>query len=165
MHDVPLQVVLSPSPVNVSSAGSAVSMCPVAPISDGTTWQVTPTPVLTIDQPWELDRLFYPTVVRHDGAYLMWYGSYWWDNEDAIRWPTTAIGFAVSSDGLEWHKYEKNPVLRPDADLPWETHYNTSHSVIRLPDGSWRIWYGGRKKPPFLNKYFSICTATWKGPS
>jgi hypothetical protein len=132
---------------------------------DGTRWSVTEKPVMVVDQSWEAHILVYPQVVKTDGLYLMWYGSYWWDNEDAVRWPTTAIGFAVSSDGLEWHKYEKNPVLRPDADLPWETHYNTSHSVMRLADGSWRIWYGGRKQPPFLNKYFSIGTATWKGPS
>jgi predicted GH43/DUF377 family glycosyl hydrolase len=131
---------------------------------DGSHWRVTERPVMVVDQSWEAHILVYPQVVKADGLYLMWYGSYWWDNEDAIRWPTTAIGFAVSADGLEWHKYEKNPVLRPDADLPWESHYNTSHSLIRLPDGTWRIWYAGRKKPPFLNKYFSICTATWKGP-
>ncbi len=132
--------------------------------NEGTHWSVTEKPVMVVDQSWEAHILVYPQVVKADGLYLMWYGSYWWDNEDAVRWPTTAIGFAVSSDGLEWHKHPGNPVLRPDADLPWETHYNTSHSVIRLPDGSWRIWYAARIKPPFLNKYFSICTATWKGP-
>jgi len=115
--------------------------------SDGTHWSVTEKPVMVVDQSWEAHILVYPQVVKSDGLYLMWYGSYWWDNEDAVRWPT------------------KNPVLRPDADLPWESHYNTSHSVMRLSDGNWRIWYGGRKQPPFLNKYFSICTATWKGPS
>jgi len=132
---------------------------------DGTHWRVTEKPAMVVDQSWEAHILVYPQVVKADGLYLMWYGSYWWDNEDAVRWPTTAIGFAVSTDGLQWHKYEKNPVLRPDADLPWESHYNTSHSVIRLPNGSWRMWYAGRTKPPFLNKYFSICTATWQGPS
>jgi len=132
--------------------------------SDGTHWRVAEEPVMIVDQAWEAHILVYPQVVKVDDIYLMWYGSYWWDDEDAVRWPTTAIGFAVSSDGLEWHKYEQNPVLRPDADLAWESNFNTSQSVIQLADGSWRIWYAARKKPPFLNKYFSICTATWKGP-
>jgi hypothetical protein len=35
---------------------------------------------------------------------------------------------------------------------------------MRLPDGSLRMWYASRKKPPFLNKYFAINTALWKTP-
>jgi predicted GH43/DUF377 family glycosyl hydrolase len=132
--------------------------------SDGTHWTVTEKPVMVIDQAWEAHVLVYPQVVKVDQIYAMWYGSYWFDNEDAVRWPTTAIGFAASTDGLDWRKYPRNPVLRPDAALAWETHYNTSHSLIRMADGTWRIWYAGRKQPPFVNKYFSICTATWEGP-
>jgi hypothetical protein len=37
--------------------------------------------------------------------------------------------------------------------------YVTSQSVMRLPDGRFRIWYASRKKPPFVNKYFAINTA------
>ncbi|MFP6649475.1 MAG: hypothetical protein VB817_08430, partial [Pirellulaceae bacterium] len=61
-----------------------------------------------------------------------------------------------------WHKHPDNPVLRPDPNRPWESHYVTSHSVIRMADGSFRIWYASRTKPPFVNKYFAINTATWK---
>jgi predicted GH43/DUF377 family glycosyl hydrolase len=131
--------------------------------NDGIHWSVTEKPVMVVDQAWEASILVYPQVVKVDDVYLMWYGTYWWEDEDAVRWPTTAIGFAVSGDGIEWHKYSGNPVLRPDASLPWETNYNTNQSLIRFPDGSWRVWYGARKQPPFLNKYFSICTATWEG--
>jgi predicted GH43/DUF377 family glycosyl hydrolase len=114
-------------------------------------------PVLQVDQEWERDRLFYPHVLKVDGVYLMWYGSYWKE-----RPGTTAIGMAASEDGLTWHKHPDNPVLRPDPNRPWESHYVTSHSVIRMADGSFRIWYASRTKPPFVNKYFAINTATWK---
>jgi len=128
---------------------------------DGTRWSVTEAPVLSVDQRWEDRMLVYPMVVKADDLYLMWYASYWWwSGEDGPR--KTAIGFAVSQDGLTWRKHPNNPVLRPDPELPWESHYNSSHSVIRLPDGSWRIWYGGRKEPPWVNKYFSINTAIWR---
>ena len=127
---------------------------------DGRHWAVSPEPVLLIDQPWERDRLVYPTVLKLDGVYLMWYGSYW--SQEANK---TAIGFAASSDGLRWYKHPHNPVLRPAPDRPWESHYTTSQSVLRLEDGSFRIWYASRKKPPFLNKYFAINTARWTGPA
>ena len=128
---------------------------------DGKRWDVTPEPVLTVEQDWEHRRLFYPTVVKTEGLYLLWYASYWIEAPEADK---TAIGFAVSEDGIHWRRNPNNPVLRPDPDLPWESHYNSSQSVMRLADGAWRIWYGSRKEPPFVNKYFAIATATWSGP-
>jgi hypothetical protein len=57
-------------------------------------------------------------VLRIDGVYILWYGSYW-----SERPSTTAIGFAASLDGLKWYKHSDNPVLRPEplsrcSDLP-----------------------------------------------
>lgn len=124
---------------------------------DGRRWRVSPEPCLLIDQDWERTRLFYPTVLKIDGVYMMWYGSYW-----KQRGSTTATGFAVSLNGLKWYKHPGNPVLRPDPDREWESHYVTSQSVMRLKDGLFRIWYASRKKPPFVNKYYAINTAVWK---
>jgi hypothetical protein len=117
--------------------------------------------VLEIDQPWELNRLFYPTVVRRDGVYLMWYGSYWKDARPAQK---TALGFAASLDGLKWYKHPSNPVLRPEPKHDWESHYVTSQSVMPLADGTWRMWYASRTRPPFTHKYFALGTAVWNGP-
>ena len=126
---------------------------------DGRKWTIHPEPVVTIDQSWEKTRLFYPYVLQTDDVYLMWYGSYW--SEQPHK---TALGFAVSADGLEWHKHPQNPVFRPDPARAWESHYTTSQSVVRFADGSFRIWYASRKAPPFVNKYFAIGTARWDGP-
>lgn len=123
---------------------------------DGSTWTVTEQPVLTISQPWEHDLQIYPCVLHVDGVYLMWYASYLEKNHE-----TTAIGFAVSTDGITWHKHPQNPVLRPDPGRPWESHYVSSHSVLQLDDGRFRIWYASRKAPPFQNLYFAINTAVW----
>ena len=66
--------------------------------------------MLQLSQPWEAEVLVYPTVIKIDDVYLMWYGSYDW----SVRREKTAIGFAVSLDGLHWNKHPQNPVLRPD---------------------------------------------------
>ena len=126
--------------------------------SDGTNWQITEEPVLRLGQDWEQDSLVYPYVVKADRAYLMWYGAYWSQRAD-----TTAIGLAVSEDGINWHKNPHNPVFRPDPLRPWESHYVTSHSVARTPDGGWRLWYASRTRPPFTHKYYAIGTAYWQG--
>jgi len=130
--------------------------------SDGRQWRVTQQPCLVVDQDWESGRLFYPTVLKLDDTYQMWYGSYW-----SQRRHTTALGFAASEDGLRWYKHPDNPVFRPDPGRPWESHYVTSQSILRLPDGGLRMWYASRKKPPFVNKYFAINTTVWKqgGPA
>ncbi len=128
--------------------------------NDGLTWQLTEQPVLKISQPWEHDLQIYPSVLYVDGVYLMWYASYLQKNHE-----TTGIGYAASLDGIHWHKHQQNPVLRPDSARPWESHYVSSHSVIRLADGSFRIWYASRKAPPFQNLYFAINTAMWTGPA
>lgn len=125
---------------------------------DGIHWTADPDPCMVIDQPWEHNRLFYPFVLRDGNTWLMWYGSYSVENNSR-----TALGFAVSEDGRRWTKSPHNPMLNPDLTRPWESHYNTSETVLRLADGSWRIWYGSRTKPPHVNKYFAVGTARWPG--
>lgn len=127
---------------------------------DGRDWNIEEGAVITIDQPWEHDLAVYPTVIKVDGVYCMWYGSYTDKSHDF-----TALGFAVSEDGRKWYKHPQNPVLKYDSARPWESNYVTSDSVMRLPDGSFRIWYASRKAPPFRNLYFALNTAKWKGPA
>jgi len=131
---------------------------------NGSEWTITKTPAITVEShvagPEPL--VHYPAVVKVDGVYLMWYSSrYWWPEE--ARSFKTAVNFAVSRDGLIWHKHPDNPVMHPDPSLRWESYFNSSLCVVQLPDQSWRIWYGGRKEPPWDNMYFSIATATWPG--
>lgn len=132
----------------------------LAECEDGRRWNVHPEPVLRVEQAWEKQRLFYPVVLKADDVYLMWYGSYWADHANQ-----TAIGCAASLDGVRWFKSPHNPMVRPNSNRPWESHYTTSQSIIRLEDGSFRIWYASRKQPPFVNKYFALNTAIWKGPT
>lgn len=128
--------------------------------SDGSTWDITPEPVLTLGQPWEERILVYPCVIKVDDCYLMWYGSYLDDGRQK-----TAIGFAASDDGIHWYKHPDNPVFSPREDRPWESHYVGNCSVIREPNGKFRMWYASRKAPPFKNLYFAINSATWDGPA
>ena len=127
---------------------------------DGRNWSVSPEPVLVLDQAWEHGRLFYPYVLQPaPNLFVMWYGSY--QSADPNK---TALGIAVSENGLQWEKSDHNPIFGPDPGRDWESHYTTSQSIVQLPDGSWRMWYASRPAPPFQHKYFAIGTATWTGP-
>ena len=126
---------------------------------DGVNWASHPETVIGADQAWEADRLFYPTVIKRDGVFMMWYGSY-----QASDRHTTAIGFAISEDGIHWTKHPDNPVFGPNPEREWESHYTTSQSIHLDENGSLRLYYASRTKPPFTHKYFAIGTAVWEEP-
>jgi predicted GH43/DUF377 family glycosyl hydrolase len=126
--------------------------------ADGTHWTITEKPCIVMDQKWEVKDQVYPMVVKADSVYLMMYGCYWADDRH------TALGFAVSRDGLTWTKHPENPVFRPEPAHDWESNFTTSQTLLRLPDGNFRLWYAGRRKPPWSNLYFAIGTAQWSGP-
>lgn len=126
--------------------------------ADGTHWEKTDHRCIVMDQAWEVKDQVYPAVIKVQGVYLMMYGCYWRDDKH------TALGFAVSRDGLAWTKHTGNPVFRPEPAHDWESHFTTSQTLMRLPDGSFRLWYAGRRQPPWSNLYFAIGTAHWAGP-
>lgn len=129
---------------------------------DGSVWTVDAAPSLVLDQEWEHQRLFYPYVLQPEpDLFVMWYGSY--SQMDPMM---TALGVAVSRDGATWEKSAHNPIFGPDdTSRAWESHYTTSQTVLRMADGSWRMWYGARPQPPFRHKYFAIGSASWSGPT
>lgn len=143
---------------------------------DGLKWTVNPKPaMLPKEQKWEgaggdlviLPVIVYPAVFKADGVYVAFYGTFF---ETQHR---TAIGFAVSADGLNWKKFEGNPVLTPNPKNDWESNFTSSQTVLKLPDGSYRIWYGSRqgpipgsdpKNPSWAHMYYAVGTARWAGP-
>ena len=91
----------------------------------------------------------------------MWYGLYSHHGNGAMQ---TALGCAYSDDGLRWKKENQNPVFGPDRSRTWESHYTTNQTILRLEDGSLRIWYASRPAPPFEHKYFAVGSAHWQAP-
>ncbi|MCC6123479.1 MAG: hypothetical protein IT426_00805 [Pirellulales bacterium] len=125
---------------------------------DGTHWKMHDKPCIQIDQAWECKDIVYSSVVKVDGVFVMLYGGYWKDQF------YTALGMAVSKDGLNWTKNPHNPVFKPEPSHDWESNYTTSQSIMRRPDGTWRLWYASRSAPPFINLYVALGAATWAGP-
>ena len=76
--------------------------------TDGTRWTIHEKPCIIMNQTWEVKDQVYPMVVKAGDVYLMMYGCYWEDDKH------TALGFAVSRDGLSWTKHPGNPVFRPE---------------------------------------------------
>jgi beta-1,2-mannobiose phosphorylase / 1,2-beta-oligomannan phosphorylase len=78
---------------------------------------------------WEKAVLMCPSVVRDDeGQYHMWYSG-------GERYEPDAVGYATSTDGVNWVRVHEEPVLRPGASGSWESDRVAGAHVFR--DGEW----------------------------
>jgi len=120
--------------------GRATAASPLGP------WSVDADPVLVagLEGAWDEGGVYWPSVVRDDDGYRMYYGG-----KNALG---TAIGFATSTDGIAWTKYndpgtgealyaEDDPVLNSGSD--WELGKVDRPRVTRSPDGWVMIYQGG----------------------
>ena len=82
---------------------------------------------------WE-DEVNRPYILKRSDGYHLWYTGQAGNH--------SAIGYATSDDGVNWHRMSAQPVLKPE--LPWEKDAVMCPSVIwddtaRL----YRMWYSG----------------------
>ncbi len=100
---------------------------------DGLAWSEPPRAVLgpRKETGWE-DDINRPVVLKRDGKYHMWY--------TGQANGGSAIGYAVSENGVEWTRVSSKPVLQPED--PWEK------GAVMCPHVSWdpeaciyRMWY------------------------
>ncbi len=108
--------------------------------TDGISWTMDPSPVLTPDAgTWEAYTIEQPMVIREDGNYKMWYTG-------SPDWIVTKIGYATSPDGIHWTKYSGNPVMDV-GKAAWEAGGPYSCSVLPS-SGGYRMWYGAYEAVP-----------------
>ncbi len=126
--------------VSSGEIGRATAASPLGP------WTVDPNPVLNPGPKgaWDQFGLGWPSIVKDGSEYRMYYSGRTRDGY--------AIGFAFSTDGLHWTKYndpntsdelylESDPVFVADQD--WESSKVDRPRVTRSPDGWVLIYQGG----------------------
>lgn len=128
--------------------------------ADGINWIKYTEPVLPvgISTKWDNGFLEGPSLVKVDDMYKMWYCGY-----DAIPDGNSTdgkanIGYAYSSDGINWTKYSDNPVLITGADS-WDSIYVQDPHVI-YADGIYQMWYGGGDNDVTYNQQVGYATST-----
>jgi predicted GH43/DUF377 family glycosyl hydrolase len=110
------------SGLDISNFNSQVGL---AVSSDGLNWQrYSEDPVLSRGAygSWDYTVVYAGTVLFDEGIYKMWY--------TGMNGSDYNIGYAASSDGITWAKYEDNPIL----------HSSANPKVIKTA-GSYQMWF------------------------
>ncbi len=121
-------------------AGNWPSRIGYATSSDGITWtKLITNPVLTPGNPgdWDEEAVAQPCVLKSDGGYQMWFVG------AMSGWTTRRIGYATSSDGVTWTKYDGNPVLHLGAPGSWE-EIEVAAPWVLYDNGTYKMWYTGQ---------------------
>jgi len=111
-----------------------------------TTWYKYPgNPVFQPGKSGEWDMVkIAQTVLFEDGRYHMWYKG--WSEEPP---GSVGIGYATSTDGFHWQKYEANPLEYTCEGLTWDTVI-ISLDIIKKDSVYW-MWYVGVDKKSNTN--------------
>jgi uncharacterized repeat protein (TIGR01451 family) len=106
----------------------------LATSSDGFTWtRYQEDPVLDVGDPgsWDENWVLDPMVIVDGMDWKMWYRGMGTDN-------SRAIGYATSTDGVNWTKYASNPVFTANPG-EWDDG-GPSNMWVRY-DGTYQMWY------------------------
>jgi predicted GH43/DUF377 family glycosyl hydrolase len=113
--------------------------------ADGISWSkqgVVMTPGGTSS--WERDEVSPNSILFENGVYRLWYhgGGYFDTATSQIRRGAALIGYATSTDGVNWTKYANNPVLSLGASGAFDDEQVAEPRVLNL-GGSYRMYYTG----------------------
>ncbi len=92
---------------------------------DGLNWKKYPSPILNFTEPWEKFNVQCPNVIfdENDNLFKMWYSG-------GEQYEPDEVGYAYSKDGINWTKYDGNPIFKPG--VGWEEKKIGSFQVVKI---------------------------------
>jgi len=126
-----------------SIKGSSVGY---AESDDGLSWTRRSAPLLEPTMGWERSRLNQPSVLFDGVRYQMWY--------TGANGSQAHIGYAVSSDGIEWTRYLQNPIMPPRIE--------SAEVLFDSDTGTYTMWYRPQVEAE-IRRAVSDCCATVYG--
>lgn len=127
---------------------------------DGINWTKHSNPVLAVGDSTEWDNGFLegPTVIKDAGIYKMWYCGYDVTVDGSGTDGKANLGYATSTDGINWIKYAGNPIITTGINS-WDSIYVQDPHVIK--EGSeYRMWYGGGSNDTYYDQQVGYATST-----
>ena len=84
---------------------------------------------------WEDWSVYAPCVLKHEDTLKMWYTG---TKSGGVQ----QIGYATSTNGINWQRDPHNPVLTVGPAGTWDAEY-VGHPEIILVDTTYHMWYAG----------------------
>jgi hypothetical protein len=101
------------------------------------------------DDAWDSHYVYAWTVIEEDEYYHMWYSG----GDTASH---KGIGYAISTDGINWTVNPDNPISHIDDDVTWRNARTYTPSVLKV-DETYQMWFSGKDS---LGSDYSIGYAT-----
>ena len=110
---------------------------------DGISWTKHPSnPVFKNGSGWESNLVWSPTVIFDGTQFHMWYSGY---GADPIG-DRPFIGYATSTDGVNWQRHASNPVLGGGPAGSWDAGGVFSCFVFIDNANKYHMWYSGQRR-------------------
>jgi predicted GH43/DUF377 family glycosyl hydrolase len=125
-------------PLDFSTAGIGYA----TDSTDGSNWtKYSGNPVLSPGLPgsWEHPWVLNPVIIRDGDTLKMWYGG---DILYESGYYIGRVGYAKSIDGLNWIKFDANPIMDVGSEGSWDDRGVLPQTVI-FNDNMYHMWYLG----------------------
>jgi predicted GH43/DUF377 family glycosyl hydrolase len=97
---------------------------------------------------WEETWIFEPCVIYNESVFHMWYTGAKGDWTDFDPWDA-GVGYATSTDGINWTKHASNPVFEENTPGNWDDYIVCEQTVL-FHNGMFHMWYQGLTSTPGL---------------
>jgi predicted GH43/DUF377 family glycosyl hydrolase len=108
----------------------------VATSEDGVAWEKQPEPI-TIERgsagDWDGGEVIQPLVRQRDAGFEMFFMGL------NRSFSGASVGYATSEDGLEWTKFEENPVVSNEDGEDWV--FLSRPQAVVIDDGTYRLFF------------------------
>lgn len=127
--------------------------------ADGINWIKHPNPVLNVGATGEWDNGFLegPSIIKDAGIYKMWYCGYDAIPDGSGTDGKANIGYATSTDGINWVKYAGNPIIVTGINT-WDSIYVQDPHVIK-EGNDYHMWFGGGDNDTYYSQQVGYATS------
>lgn len=127
--------------------------------ADGINWSKHTNPVLQVGSiaQWDNGFLEGPSVIKDGSTYKMWYCGYDASVNGNLTDGHANIGYATSTDGINWTKHVSNPILTTGINS-WDSIYVQDPHVIKK-DGIYHMWFGGGSNDALYDQQVGYATS------
>ena len=118
--------------------------------TDGINWtKYENNPVVRVDTTagsWDSTWIYEPCVIYNESGFHMWYTGARGDWTDYDPWEM-GVGYATSTDGINWTKHASNPVFKENTPVNWDDLHVGEQTVL-FHNAMFHMWYKGLNSAP-----------------